>query len=374
MANPQIQLHVSAPDSIRVPWVERNPSDRQALLTRLLALVSNEALQGETLEAVLQRIVDCIVCNLPVTIASIILLDDQRTEFVQEVSAGRLDLEVPGGLLPWPVTVGAAGRCIRSGEAQLITDLRNDPDYVAGNLAVQSEYLVPIRHHDRLHGVLNLESMQADFFTREVRSVFDAVAVQIAGAVHLARVVRELELINARLQRLSMRDGLTGIANRRCFDEQFALHWQCHSASGRWLALVLVDVDFFKRLNDACGHVRGDMCLRQLAQTFDSLVDGTGGMVARYGGEEFVLLLPGQDLRQARRTASLMRARVRACALPHPASPLARYVTISAGVSATRPDAQSASDSLIACADRALYRAKMRGRDRVCAASYRAMP
>ncbi len=338
------------------------------MLTGLLALVSSEALQGETLEAVLQRIVDCVTAHLPVAIASIILLNDEHTHFVQEVCAGELDLALPSGL-PWPVEIGAAGRCARSGEAQLITDLHNDPDYVAGNRAVMSEYLVPIRHRDRLHGVLNLESTQEKFFTAEVRAVFDAIALQVAGAIHLARVVRELELANVRLQQLSMRDGLTGIANRRCFDEQLWQQWQRLLPTGQWLALVLVDIDLFKPLNDACGHLQGDDCLRQLAQLFSAFVAGTDGLAARYGGEEFALLLPGHDLRQARRAGERLRRQVQTSALSHPASPVAAHVTVSAGISAMRPSVHQTPTTLIVLADRALYRAKMRGRNRVCIAA-----
>src|SRR5262245_13587696 len=197
-----------------------------ARLTGLLAEVSREALQGEDLEAVLRRIVDCLVGNLPVAIASIILLDDEGQQFVQEVWAGDLDLYPAELAHGWPVSVGAAGRCARTGTAQLITDVDSDPDYVPGNTMVRSEYLVPIRHRARLHGVLNIESTRADFFYPEARAVFDAIADQIAGAIHLARVVAELELANRKLEQLSMMDGLTGIANRRCFDQRLAAEWE----------------------------------------------------------------------------------------------------------------------------------------------------
>jgi GAF domain-containing protein len=223
----------------RSPWSERDASDQRATLTEILAQVSMEALQGDTLEAVLQRIVDCVARRLPVAIASIILLNDEGTHFMQEVWSGRIDLELPGGL-PWPVTLGAAGRCARSGEAQLIADVEADTDYVPGNREVKSEYLVPIRHRAHLHGVLNLESTSADFFTQEVCATFDAIALQIAGAVHFARVVRELELANRKLEQLSMSDGLTGIANRRSFDQRLAEEWQRHAQAGESLALLLV--------------------------------------------------------------------------------------------------------------------------------------
>ena len=207
-----------------VAWVDRDVPGRRSMLTEILAQVSREALQGEGLEAVLQRIVDCLVRRLPVAIASIILLDDTGGFFAQEVSAGELYLMQPTAA-PWPISMGAAGRCARTGQAQLIADVGRDPDYVAGNIAVRSEYLVPIRHRTRLLGVLNIESTRADFFAAETCAVFDAVADQIGGAIHLARLAGELELANRKLQQLSMSDGLTGIANRRCFDQRLAADW-----------------------------------------------------------------------------------------------------------------------------------------------------
>jgi diguanylate cyclase (GGDEF)-like protein len=339
---------------------------RRVMLTEILAQVSAEALQGETLEEVLQRIVDCVARRLPVAIASIILLNEEGTHFVQEVWSGKLDLQLPFGM-PWPVEKGAAGRCVRTGEVQLIADVLRDPDYVPGNDTVQSEYIVPIRHRARLHGVLNLESTQADFFTPEVRAMFDAVALQIAGTIHLARVVRELELANRKLEQLSMSDGLTGIANRRCFDLRLAEEWQRHVRGDRSLALVLVDVDCFKALNDARGHLHGDECLRELAQQCMRVAEGHCELVARYGGEELALLLTDGDLRSARRLGERLRRRVEALAMEHPASNVASHVTVSVGASALRPDATQTPAALIDTADRALYTAKARGRNRVVA-------
>lgn len=339
---------------------------RRVMLTEILAQVSAEALQGETLEEVLQRIVDCVARHLPVAIASIILLNEEGTHFVQEVWSGKLDLQLPFGM-PWPVEVGAAGRCVRTGEVQLIADVERDPDYVPGNDTVQSEYIVPIRHRARLHGVLNLESTQADFFTPEVRAMFDAVALQIAGTIHLARVVRELELANRKLEQLSMSDGLTGIANRRCFDLRLAEEWQRHVREGRSLALLLVDVDCFKALNDARGHLHGDECLRELARLCTHVAEGHCELVARYGGEELALLLLDGDLRAARRLGERLRRRVEALAMEHPASSVAQHVTVSVGASALRPHASQTPEMLIDTADRALYAAKARGRNRVVA-------
>jgi len=342
-------------------WLERDAPGRQAMLAAILAEVSIEALQGDTLEDVLQRIVDCLARQLPVAIASIILLNEPGTHFVEEVWSSDLDLDLPSGL-PWPIEVGAAGRCVRSGQAQLIADVERDPDYVPGNAAVLSEYLVPIRHRTRLHGVLNLESTRADFFTPEVCAVFDAVAAQIAGAIHLARVVRELEVANRRLRLLSMSDGLTGIANRRSFDEQLDQEWRRLADSQRPLSLLLVDVDHFKRLNDDAGHLHGDACLRAIAAHCLAAAQAPTSMVARFGGDEFALLLPDCDEAEACARAEQL------CRLVESRGPEGVAVTVSIGVATRRVREGADVRHLIAAADRALYAAKARGRNRACAA------
>jgi diguanylate cyclase (GGDEF)-like protein len=356
--------HAGTPDRPPAPWCETH-GQRPQPLAELLARVSREALQGEGLDAVLRRIVDCLVQRLPVALASIVLLSDDGSTFVQEVWAGELELDQPQLVPSWPVSVGAAGRCARLGIAQLITDVDNDPDYVPGNLAVRAEDLVPIRHGDRLHGVLNIESTRTDFFSDDVRVVFDAIADQVAGAIHLARIAGELEAANRKLEQLSMSDGLTGIANRRCFDQRLAAEWLRAAGEGNPLALLLVDADNFKALNDACGHLHGDECLRVLARLSSQALEGDRDLVARYGGEELVLLLPGRDLRAARRIAERLRARIAAAALPHPDSAVAPHVTVSIGVAALAASPARTPEQLILAADHALYAAKARGKNRV---------
>lgn len=343
-------------------WPARADAGHEVSLTWILAHVSREALQGEGLDEVLQRIVDCLVRHLPVAIASIILLDRAGGHFIHEVYAGQLTLAQPLDL-SWPVSMGAAGRCARTGNAQLIADVASDPDYVSGNPEVRSEYLVPIRHRERMLGVLNIESTRADFFSAEACSAFDAIADQVAGAIHLARIAGELEAANRRLHELSLRDGLTGIANRRCFDERLATAWALLAREGGVLALLLVDADRFKDLNDAGGHLHGDECLRRLAAICSEFAVRESDLAARYGGEEIVLLLPGCELPDALRIAQNLRARVEAAALPHPRPVVGSCLTVSIGVGVIRPRPTLRPDVLVATADRAMYAAKAAGRN-----------
>lgn len=334
-------------------------------LATILARVSHEALQGEDLEDTLRRIVRCLRRDLPVAIASIILLDDEGTHFVQEVREGDLDLSRPSRL-PWPVTIGVAGRCARTGQAQLVEDVGNDPDYVPGHETVRSEYLVPIRHRDRLHGVLNIESTDRDFFTPYVRTMFDAIADQVAGAIHLARVVAELEVANRQLRMLSSLDGLTGIANRRCFDERLAETWRAMARDGRPVALLLVDADHFKRLNDALDHQRGDECLRGLARICARFAAGGNDLVARYGGEEFLVVLAhSNEAAAARVLRRILEETARTPMAVVDGHPL--YVTFSAGVASRDGHDSPFADAraMLQAADQALYLAKRRGRNQV---------
>lgn len=334
-------------------------------LTRILVRISREALQGAELDTILKGICDCLVTELPVPIASINLLDDPPTRFLRYVQAGELMLDASPVANGWPISLGISGRCVRLGVPQLVNDVHADPDYIKGNPAVNSEYLVPIRHGKRLHGVLNIESLHAGFFDAEACMVFDAVADLIAGAIHFARMTEDLQLANRKLEQLSMLDGLTGIANRRHFDEVLQRQWAGLAAARQPLALLMIDADAFKALNDTRGHLIGDECLCELARVCERLAGGEG-LAARFGGEELALLLPGLALPEALAVAESLRATVEALALPHPASPVAACVTVSIGVAVLPPEAGRQPEPLIALADRALYAAKQQGRNRVC--------
>ena len=354
-------------ESSGLPWDGQDAPARRATLNRILVRIARNALQGTSVDSLLKGICECLVMELPVTIASVILLDEANTHFVHEVYSGehtQSPLAIAG---EWPVTMGGAGRCVRLGVPHLIADVSVDPDYVPGNNVVRSEYLVPIRHGVRMHGVLNIESERTDFFDAEARAVFDAVAELVAGAIHFARIADELQQANRKLQQLSMIDGLTGIANRRRFDQQLHMDWRQMASEGRPLALLMIDADAFKPLNDACGHLYGDECLRELAHICERFAETEADLVGRFGGEELVLLLPDRELAVAAAIAEALRVAVEAQAMLHPASPVSSYVTVSVGVAAARPVSARPPERLVATADRAMYTAKRQGRNRVCA-------
>jgi diguanylate cyclase (GGDEF)-like protein len=209
------------------------------------------------------------------------------------------------------------------------------------------------------------------------RSLFRMVLVNILGfsvANTLFRSHRIQFAQNRLLQKLLSTDALTGIANRRHFDQAMAEEWRRCARVRVPLSLLMIDVDYFKRYNDHLGHLRGDECLRQLAAILTRVGRRPGDLVARYGGEEFVYLLPDTDAKGAMQVAERLRSEVQAAGILHPASPLGVCVTVSIGVASALPPAGTVND-LVALADRALYVAKEEGRNRIVAgAAGQSMP
>ncbi|MEW6365465.1 MAG: two-component regulator propeller domain-containing protein [Acidobacteriota bacterium] len=177
----------------------------------------------------------------------------------------------------------------------------------------------------------------------------------------------QLEQANATLQRLSYRDPLTGIANRRHFDEVLQVEWNRAHRGKTPISILMVDVDFFKAYNDAEGHQRGDHCLQEVARLLSGGVRRAGDLVARYGGEEFVVILPGTNEKRATLLADMLRKAIEKDAIPHPTSSISPWVTISIGVASVIPVNQYSPADLVGAADQALYRAKHDGRN--CVAS-----
>ncbi len=185
-----------------------------------------------------------------------------------------------------------------------------------------------------------------------------------ARIAELHHLQTELEEKNRQLQLLSSLDGLTGIPNRRQFDEMLALEWSRMAREKLPLSLIILDVDHFKLYNDRYGHLAGDSALRRVAAALAALLRRPADMVARYGGEEFAAILPGTNLDGARVVAENMRQTVANLGIEHLDSPLERVVTVSLGVSSVIPLPGCMPADLLQAADQGLYQAKQAGRNR----------
>ncbi|WP_066382524.1 MULTISPECIES: diguanylate cyclase domain-containing protein [unclassified Anabaena] len=179
----------------------------------------------------------------------------------------------------------------------------------------------------------------------------------------------ELVIANQKLEQLVNLDGLTQVANRRCFDERLQAEWTRLAREQQPLALILFDVDKFKNYNDYYGHLGGDDCLVRVAQTVQQKVYRPADLVARYGGEEFSILLPNTDLTAAIKVAQNIQQAIHDLALPHAKSDVKDIVTVSMGICSLIPSLDIKPDTLISSADQALYHAKQQGRDRYCYSS-----
>jgi len=183
----------------------------------------------------------------------------------------------------------------------------------------------------------------------------------------LINLAAELRKANSILSRIAELDGLTGIANRRYFDQLLRREWQRALRNGSSLSLLMIDIDHFKLYNDNYGHLEGDRCLKEIAQTMSSALRRPGDVLARYGGEEFAAILPETDSEGARHIAEAIAASIVKLARPHAFSPVSALVTISTGIAAIIPDKNNNKpNSLIHMADKALYFAKSQGRNRIC--------
>lgn len=197
---------------------------------------------------------------------------------------------------------------------------------------------------------------------------------KLVAVVETLRDMTVQKEAQAELERLATRDGLTSVANRRCFDQTLNTEWRRATRESRALSLLMIDVDYFKFYNDTYGHQGGDDCLRRVAGAMSDVVKRSSDAVARYGGEEFAIILPATDPEGACIVAERIRAAVENLALPHTKSEVADHVTVSIGVASAIVSTGGMPTQLVGVADAALYRAKKEGRNRVVMARMEAAP
>jgi len=187
--------------------------------------------------------------------------------------------------------------------------------------------------------------------------------MKLTGAIQTLQDITDQRRAQAALETLASHDGLTGIPNRRCFDETIQLEWDRRSRHSRCLSLLILDIDHFKAYNDAYGHPTGDRCLQEIAAALEGLLLRPHDTVARYGGEEFAMILPGSDAAGAVVVAKRILERIAELAIPH-CDEEGGLVTISIGISTSQTRSDVSLEGLIASADEALYKAKEGGRNR----------
>ncbi|MBD1840152.1 diguanylate cyclase [Coleofasciculus sp. FACHB-501] len=230
---------------------------------------------------------------------------------------------------------------------------------------VRANLVVPILQGEDLWGLLIAHhcSQPRQWQQLEI-NLLQELATQAGIAIKQAQLYQQLEEANQELQRLAVLDGLTQVANRRCFDQYLNSEWQRLVREQAPLSLILGDIDFFKLYNDTYGHQAGDECLKAVASAIRRAVKRSTDLVARYGGEEFAIILPYTVVEGAIRVAEQIRAEVKALAIAHVNSQASQQISLSLGIASVVPTLESSPAMLISAADTALYQAKAAGRDR----------
>jgi diguanylate cyclase (GGDEF)-like protein len=233
----------------------------------------------------------------------------------------------------------------------------------------KSVLCLPVHTQGKLVALVYLENnLMENAFTPRHQQTLELLSSQAAISLVNARLYDSLEqkvqLRTEELRQMSMRDGLTGIANRRSFDERLAVELRRGLRSHAPLSLLMVDIDHFKQFNDHGGHFEGDECIKAVAAALAGAVSRAGDLVARYGGEEFAMLLPETDSDAAIGVAESCLRAVAELRIPHASSSCGEFVSVSIGVCTLVVGADATPATLITRADQALYQAKRAGRSR----------
>ncbi len=298
--------------------------------------------------------------NIPETEPKILIVDDEP-----------LNIEVLGGTLEELGEILFAS----NGEEAIELAARENPDLIL--LDVMMPGMDGYQVCQKLKDTPGAENIPVIFATAlsdendeakgfEIGAV-DYITKPISAPIVVARVKNQLQLKKYRdyLETIAFIDGLTGIPNRRSFDQHIRAEWQRAIRGQTELSLLLVDIDHFKQYNDTYGHQAGDACLTMVAKALSSSVHRPGDQVARYGGEEFVCVLPSTNLEGANQIGETLREVVNFLKIPHKSSSVCPHVTISVGGAMIKPEQSSEIGNLISAADGNLYKAKQQGRDRV---------
>ncbi len=324
----------------------------------LLFDVSQRLTSSLELDHVLQAMAELIGSRLGFQRFSILLFDEAESMLTFRHVFGP---QGPGTSVgdSLPADEGLVGRAIQKGTHELVSDLvglaRNTP--LENALPTTGSFLcVPMQHREKLYGVLNFTSPKKDAFSDDAIQFMTALSNQAAMAIANAQLFKET-------LDLSVTDELTKLANRRQMKTALQMEFDRARRFSNDLSVIMIDIDHFKRYNDANGHLLGDQVLTGVARVLENNTRKVD-TVARFGGEEFVIILPGQDKATASSVAEKLRKAVAQNVFPRMASQPNGYLSITAGVSCYPKDGDQ-PQALVDMADLALYVAKRAGRNRV---------
>ncbi|HWT14369.1 MAG TPA: diguanylate cyclase [Patescibacteria group bacterium] len=368
----------------------RHGSEQTGFLDLQSLLKASQLLSQEIhLESLLEKMLGVLLENAGAEMGAIVVADDEDDELVVEVmgrlSGGRLiecrrigrrladtrkdhNPLLPSGLIEYvqlarsALVVNDPASDERFGQSRYLDDHRP-----------KSVLCLPVVTQGKLVAVIYLENnLMENAFTGKHLKTLELLSAQAAISLVNAQLYESLERkVQARteeLRQMTMKDGLTGIANRRSFDERLGVEWQRSLRNGQPLTLLMLDIDHFKAFNDHYGHHEGDGCIRAVAQALKHTANRSSDLVARYGGEEFAILLPETDAASAEQVAATCLSAIAALGLPHVVSPVGAHVSVSIGICTLVVASESTTESLITRADQALYQAKRSGRNRYCQA------
>jgi len=306
------------------------------------------------LDGLLGKVCDLVLQTFPVDQVVVLLLDEDARLSVRAHKGKLTPILTQGAALP--AGTGMGMRALEQSKTVVENEVAFVPHYMASFVETRSEMCVPLIFFGEKLGVLMLESAKPNHFAEEDVAPLESVADICAGAIQNAHYFEKA-------QQLAYIDGLTGIYNRRYFELEISSEIERASRYDGRLAIIMIDIDNFKRLNDEFGHLLGDEVLRQVSGAFGQQLRKVD-VVCRYGGEEFAILVPQTSGGNAMEVAEKLRRMVEAYRFPG----VPVKVTISAGVAEFPANGQT-RDELVAAADAALYVSKERGRNRVSGAS-----
>jgi len=306
------------------------------------------------LKVVLTKIVELVRRYFNYLNCAIILLDEQKESLYIAASDG-----YPSGSMEnfWiRLGEGVTGKVAATGKPLLVHDVTKFKGYIAGIEGARSELAVPLRVKDKLIGVFNVESKKLNAFGKRDLKLLSTLATPIAIAIQNAQLYQEIK-------NLAITDGLTGLYNFRYFQERLEEEVKRTQRFKRPLALIMADIDHFKKFNDTYGHLKGNKILKSLANILRTNVREVD-IVARYGGEEFIIILPEANKEEAQKTAERIRSKVEKYDFMDNKNHPKMRLTISLGVTYCFQEVIS-PHGLIYKVDQALYLAKGKGRNRV---------